>query len=203
MVLEGVGFVTGELTITIDGLAVDPKTIKVHTTTTLGEIQQVADLIVPAGVGAGVITATTTGDGGVPPRLPGADGRQYPRGGRRRGHIAAQAITLVRTRRRRSPGRSATTPMATAMSTCTSSRPRPGTSSRSGARTAALPVMRLFDASGTQLAIGEYNNNPSIFRFAIPADGTYYLGVSGYSNTTYNPKTPPNSGSRTTAGHTA
>ena len=61
IVLEGVGFVTSELAISIDGQTVDPTSIKVRTVTTLGEAQQVAYLTVPSGVSAGVITVTTSG----------------------------------------------------------------------------------------------------------------------------------------------
>ena len=61
IVLEGVGFVTSELAISIDGQTVDPTSIKIRTVTTLGEVQQVAYLTVPSGVSAGVITVTTAG----------------------------------------------------------------------------------------------------------------------------------------------
>ena len=57
-----------------------------------------------------------------------------------------------------------------------------------GQNSSPYPYMRLFDLSGNQLAIGSYSNNPSIFRYAITTNGTYYLGISAaYSNTTYNP----------------
>lgn len=53
---------------------------------------------------------------------------------------------------------------------------------------AVNPVLRLFDATGQQLAYDSYSNGTfNRFKYLIPADGTYYLGVSGSSNGNYNP----------------
>jgi hypothetical protein len=53
---------------------------------------------------------------------------------------------------------------------------------------AVAPILRLFDASGNQLALDARSNGSfNAFNYLIPADGTYYLGVSGASNSSYNP----------------
>ena len=51
--------------------------------------------------------------------------------------------------------------------------------------------VRLFDATGAALTTLPYFNPGSsntLQRYTAPATGTYYLGISGYSNTSYDPK---------------
>jgi hypothetical protein len=57
-------------------------------------------------------------------------------------------------------------------------------------------LLRLFDASGIQLAAndnaaapGESSTTESFFSYTFPTAGTYYIGVSGNLNTAYNPLT--------------
>ena len=61
-------------------------------------------------------------------------------------------------------------------------------------------ILRLFNAGGTQLAVDDDGNGFPYSRitFTIPTTGTYYIGVSGYSNFGYN----PNSGGSGTTGST-
>src|SRR5262245_11493743 len=61
-------------------------------------------------------------------------------------------------------------------------------------------MVRLFDASGTQLDINDdYGGGLySALSFTLPADGTYYIGISGYNNSRYDPVT----GGGTVAGDT-
>jgi hypothetical protein len=51
-----------------------------------------------------------------------------------------------------------------------------------------IPVLRLFDAAGNQLALNYsyYSANTSV-EYQFGTAGTYYVGVSGYSNVVYNP----------------
>jgi hypothetical protein len=56
--------------------------------------------------------------------------------------------------------------------------------------------LRLFDAQGQQLAVnddgptpGENNSLESFLSYQFASAGSYFLGVSGYSNTSYNPLT--------------
>jgi hypothetical protein len=64
-------------------------------------------------------------------------------------------------------------------------------------RTTGFNVLRLFNAAGVQLAqdasLSGPNNDAVLRNFIVPVTGTYYLGVSGYANTTYDP-TVANSG---------
>ena len=52
-------------------------------------------------------------------------------------------------------------------------------------------ILRLFDASGSQLALNDDDPNGgtvySRISYVVPATGTYYVGVSGYNNRAYNP----------------
>jgi V8-like Glu-specific endopeptidase len=67
-------------------------------------------------------------------------------------------------------------------------------------------IVRLFDSSGTQLDVSdddvgpvpEYTIRESFFEYTITVTGTYYLGISAYSNFNYNPTT----GTGDTAGGT-
>jgi len=65
--------------------------------------------------------------------------------------------------------------------------------------------LRLFDAAGVQLVADGFsgpNSSPRVANFRLPATGTYYVGVSGWSNTTYNPNTA-NSGANGATGNYA
>ena len=55
------------------------------------------------------------------------------------------------------------------------------------------PDVRLFDATGHQLAIGYYYQEPEIVDFRCRSTGTYYIGVSSSNNMKYDP-TKANSG---------
>jgi hypothetical protein len=58
-------------------------------------------------------------------------------------------------------------------------------------------MLRLFDSSGTELAVSDDDVGPgaephireSFISFVAPADGTYYFGVSSYNNVAYDPLT--------------
>ena len=65
--------------------------------------------------------------------------------------------------------------------------------------------LRLFDAAGNQLAADGFsgpNSSPRIAPFRLLATGTYYVGVSGWSNTGYNPNLA-NSGANGSSGNYA
>ena len=58
------------------------------------------------------------------------------------------------------------------------------------------PVLRLFDSSGTELAFNDDNYTPneafsmeSYIDYTFASGGTYYIGVSGAANTSYDPLT--------------
>jgi pimeloyl-ACP methyl ester carboxylesterase len=65
--------------------------------------------------------------------------------------------------------------------------------------------IRLFDSNGSELAFnndgrgpGESSSSDSYLEYTIPSTGRYYVGVSAYPNTSYN----PNNGSGDTPGNT-
>ena len=52
------------------------------------------------------------------------------------------------------------------------------------------PILRLFDAAGRELAANDDTHGlDSLIRYALAGAGTYYVGVSGYSNFPYDPAT--------------
>ena len=60
--------------------------------------------------------------------------------------------------------------------------------------------LRLFDSSGTQVAANDDDGPGSdslIAEFQVPTTGTYYLGVSGFGNSSYNPLVLSGSGGST------
>jgi hypothetical protein len=62
--------------------------------------------------------------------------------------------------------------------------------------TSGYGYVRLFDAAGNQLAADAFsgpNSTPRIAKFVLTAGGTYYIGVSAWNNTSYDP-TMANSG---------
>ena len=61
-----------------------------------------------------------------------------------------------------------------------------------GLNTSTYSDLRIFDATGKQLVTqsGPYvnpNTTGLVVQFTAPAAGTYYVGVSGYNNTSYDP----------------
>ena len=51
------------------------------------------------------------------------------------------------------------------------------------------PVVRLFNASGTQLTAVDPNSAAALLQYKITSTGTYYIGISGHGNALYNPNT--------------
>ncbi len=66
--------------------------------------------------------------------------------------------------------------------------------------TAVNTVLRIFNSQGVPLAsLDDPDSNGAQFQMAVPASGTYYLGVSGGQNSLYNPAVT-NSGSNGAVG---
>jgi len=62
------------------------------------------------------------------------------------------------------------------------------------------PILRLFNAAGTQIAVNDDSDGlDSFIEVTNVVAGTYYVGVSGYSNFSYDPNVP-NSGSPGSTG---
>ncbi len=60
-----------------------------------------------------------------------------------------------------------------------------------GTRPVEDTILRLFDADGKELALDDDGGGDlySLLRYTFTADGTYYVGVSGFENDSYNPRT--------------
>ncbi len=196
IVLEGTGLVAGELAIAIDGVAVDPATVSVHTTSILGEAQQLVDLTVPAGVSAGVITATTRGGSSrLRPALATLPDQTFS---------ADPGDTLAAAAALNLPQDTTTAIVSTIGDGAYGSLDvdlykfsgSAGDLITLGSQDSSpYPYLRLFDAAGDQLAAGNWYTTPSIADFRLPAAGTYYLGVSSAYNQAYDPTAGGSGGS--------
>jgi Ca2+-binding RTX toxin-like protein len=52
------------------------------------------------------------------------------------------------------------------------------------------PILRVFDSAGNELAVNDdFDSLDSFINFSASSSGTYYIGVSGYSNFSYDPFT--------------
>ncbi len=193
ILLEGAGLGSGGLTVSIDGQAA---TVGAHKT--IGDKgsfdQQVVDVTVPAGVTDGTVTVTTAGGSFAlrravsittqPSITPGADVGDSTGGpltinlplnsrvdvlGQQIGDGAFGNKDVDLYRFNGNAGDFVTINVA---------------------RGQGYNYARLFNAAGTQLAI-DYGSGPNtsarIDQFRLPATGTYFLGVSGYQNITYDP----------------
>ncbi|HNF63743.1 MAG TPA: pre-peptidase C-terminal domain-containing protein, partial [Rhodocyclaceae bacterium] len=196
LILEGTGLTANDLQIQIDGQGVGSFTVR-----TLNDgpgssyaDQQLISLSVPAGVGAGVITVSTAG------------GRSVLRS------VAPSVSALAD----QSPNADLGDTLSTAYT--------PGLGLNQSVKIASsvnsgldVDLIRLDLNAGDQLALFLSNNNPlqlrlfdadgkaltsanrwysdsAVLNWTAPGSGTFYVGVSGYNNTSYDPKSA-NSGS--------
>src|SRR6266850_1601754 len=188
LLLEGSGLIQGELTLTIDGVAIAAPDVRVIGDRGLD--QQVIALTVPAGVSAGVVRAASAG--GTATWRPAASIAQQsdlaPAADVGDTLAPAQALGLVTNSRvhiTESIGDGldvdlySVTASAGEMLRVAMSRPSSG----------GLSYVRLFDAAGVELAADGFSgggSTPLLF-YHVRADGTYYIGASGWSNQSYNP----------------
>ncbi|MBD1860774.1 MULTISPECIES: DVUA0089 family protein [Trichocoleus] len=64
-------------------------------------------------------------------------------------------------------------------------------------------ALRLFDANGNEIARNDdFDGLDSFIRFIVPSAGTYYVGVSGYSNFSYDPNIESSGTSGSTGSYT-
>ena len=209
--LDGTGLVGSELVIQIDGKAVG--TFSVHSvlddndSTVSNPVngQQLLTLTVPSGIGPGVITVTT--DGGSITLHTGvtiAATTLTPASDVGDTLATAQALTLpadgqVSVSAKIGDGAFGVKDVDLYQVTLAA-----GDQLVVGLNSSTYTDLRLFDATGTQLAIqsGAYvspNTTGTVLQFTATAAGTYYMGVSGYANTTYD---PTKAGSGTAASYT-
>lgn len=200
LILEGTGLTPNDLQIQIDGQGVGSFTVRtVNDGPGSGyPDQQLITLTVPAGVGAGVITVSTVG-----------------------GRSVLRSNVVLSTLADQSPATDVGDTLATALN--------PGlglnqsvkiTSSigsgldvdlfrvdASAGDQLALSVtnngpvtLRIFDADGQALAnASRWSNDSTVFNWTVQGTGSVYVGVSGYYNTSYDPRSA-NSGSSSYTG---
>jgi hypothetical protein len=189
--LEGTGLVPGEWSVRIDGQAADPaaftrRTVYGGAGTDLD--QQLLTLTVPAGVGAGMITLVTAG-GSVTLRpgigISDAPGLMLLPEDVGDTLATAQSLTLGGDAPIGLPvligdgiqgNRDVDFYRLDLAAGDTFNVTTPNGSNFDG-------YARLFDAAGT--AVRSVDDSP--MQYAVPATGTYYLGISGYSNDDYDP----------------
>ena len=196
LVLEGTGLTPNDLQIQIDGQGVGSFTVRTVNDgpSSAYPDQQLITLTVPAGVGAGVITVSTAG------------GRSVLRS-------TLPSLTAL-------PDQSPAADMGDTLATALN----PGLGLNESVKIAgsvngALDVdlirldlaagdqlalfmgnnspayLRLFDANGQALTnASRWSNDSTVLNWTVQGTGSVYVGVSGYYNTSYDPKNA-NSGS--------
>ncbi|WP_374476423.1 Ig-like domain-containing protein [Zoogloea sp.] len=190
LILEGTGLAPNDLQIQIDGQGVGSFTVRTVNdgpSSTYPD-QQLITLTVPAGVGAGVITVSTAG------------GRSVLRG-------TLPSLTAL-------PDQSPAADMGDTLATALN----PGLGLNESVKIAGsvngtLDVdlirldltagdqlalfmgnnspaqLRIFDANGQALANAyRWSNDSTVFNWTAQGTGSVYVGVSGYNNTSYDPK---------------
>ncbi|WP_263539105.1 Ig-like domain-containing protein [Paucibacter sp. Y2R2-4] len=201
IVLEGTGLTVNDLVISIDGQGVGNFTVRTINDSSNPNYrdQQLITLTVPAGVSAGVITVSTAGGVGtlragalftvLPALTPTADGGDTLSSAlstdlapnqslRINASIGSQLdVDLYRVELR-----------AAEQITLSVSNNNP-------------VYLRLFDASGRELLNGyRWSGDSASLRWVAPTAGTYYIGISGYNNTAYNPNTANSGGNGSYTG---
>ena len=199
--LDGTGLVGSELVIQIDGIGVGSfavhSVLDANTNTVSNPVngQQLLTLTVPAGIGAGVITVSTAGGGitlhagvsiAATTLAPAADVGDTL--------ATAQALSLAADGQvtvSASIGDGANGARDVDLYQITLGA---GDQLSVGLNSTFYSELRIFDATGKQVATTQNNSYVSpnttgvVEQFTAPAAGTYYVGISGYSNTTYDPK---------------
>ncbi|MEY2843574.1 MAG: hypothetical protein RI920_1611, partial [Pseudomonadota bacterium] len=193
LVLEGTGLAASDLQVQIDGRGVggfQVKTINVGSGSTPD--QQLLTLTVPVGVSAGRITLSTAGglivyQAGVSLT---SDATLTPVGDVGDTLLTSQALTLqadhqVSVSSNIGDGTQTTKDVDLYKLDLNAGDTLSLSSSGIAGR------VRVFDANGVQLAAQNFvaAGTTAALRWVAPGSGTYYLGLSGSANTTYNPAT--------------
>ncbi|MGA2930370.1 MAG: pre-peptidase C-terminal domain-containing protein, partial [Solirubrobacteraceae bacterium] len=200
--LDGSGLVGSELVIQIDGRAVGTFSVRSvlddndSTVSNAVNGQQLLTLTVPSGIGAGVITVTTNGGSiTLHTGVTLAASTLTPASDVGDTLATAQVLTL--------PTDGVVTVNSTIGDGANGAKDvdlyqvtlAAGEALSVGLNTSFYSELRIFNAAGTQLATtqnGSYvspNTTGVVEQFSAPAAGTYYVGISGYANTSYNPTT--------------
>jgi hypothetical protein len=193
--IDGTGFAAADLQFKIDGIAVTSYAVRSlidQSSVNSGNTpQQIVTLTVPTGVSAGVITATSSGGssrlarGVTPTALAGINPATDV------GDTLASAAALTI-----GQNQSLTISSSTANGTqagldvdmyklTVSAGDQLSLKLLSGSQ---FSYVRLFDAAGNEIG-GQHATSGWTWQGAAPSAGTYYLGVSGYYNTDYDPAT--------------
>ncbi len=200
LILEGTGLVPGEVSVQIDGQAVaaavtrtvvDSGAYQYYGSGSETGVQQLLTLTVPAGVGDGVITVTTAGGSAVVrQRTPTTLAGLTPADDVGDTLATSTAIAL-------SQGESVTVAASVGDGTQAGKDVDLYRVDLAANEQLALTLavdnysfLRIFDDAGQQLAsdfLSSGDTPPILFRPG--AAGTYYVGVSGYTNATYDPAT--------------
>ena len=191
LLLEGTGLTASDLQVQIDGRGVGSFQVRtVNVGSGSNPDQQLLSLTVPAGVSAGRITVSTAG--GLMVYQAGAsttsDAALTPAADAGDSLATAQAITVLADHQV-SLGSSIGDGAQTTKDVDLYKIELDAGDTLSLTMSGLAGRVRIFDASGTPLAAQTYAAaaNSTVLQWVAPTGGTYYLGVSGSSNSAYNP----------------
>ena len=200
-ILEGTGLVPGELTLTVDGQAVASP--QVETIFSQGIGQQVVRFTVPAGVTQGQVQVGTLGGqahfrrGFNPASLADVNTLEFFGGAGDRVNdtlSTALAVTLPVDRKVNvNAWLNQSNDVDLYRLTLVRGELLRVEAQGVGAGVGSLNngYLRVFDATGVELLASDAGGlgNDALLSFLASKDGTYYVGVSGWANTGYNPNT--------------
>ncbi|MCG2595885.1 hypothetical protein LZ009_24175, partial [Ramlibacter sp. XY19] len=204
LLIEGTGLVSPELSVTVGGRPVGNFSVRtVFDGSGTNRDQQLLTLVVPTGAVGNVVTVSTAGGSSTLRRAAGSTDLGILPQGADPSDTLGTAVALGQLRDARAA--------ATAVVGDGASGNRDVDfysvvlDARSVLRVTVTPSdnyssVRIFNAAGVEQALryfGPNDGNPLVF--SAPAAGSYYIGISGYGNVTYDPAV---AGSGTGSGYT-
>jgi len=202
ILIDGTGFAANEVVVQVDGLAATVQRVTTTADSTTGSyyyaysgyeegMQQIMAVTVPAGIGNGVVTVTTSGGtsqvkrydiAALPDLTPPADVGDTIAGSQTVTIATGQSLNVAAKIGDGSFGNKDVDVYRIDLTA--GDLLRLTVSSNAGTYT----HLRVFDAAGVEKAERYFSaNSTDVVTFRPSAGGTYYVGVSGYSNTTYDP----------------
>ncbi|WP_374090612.1 Ig-like domain-containing protein [Methylomicrobium lacus] len=205
LVIEGSGLTANDLIVSIDGRAVGDFSVRTLYDNTGSSVdQQLLTLTVPNGIGAGVISVSTAGGSatlrsGVTLTALG-DMTPATEVGNTLGEAQVLAVGNNQSQRILSSIGGALAGLDVDLYRIDVNA---GDVLSLGVSGIGNSRLRVFDANGVQLTAQNYSTSgTAALRWTAPSGGSYYLGISGSGNSTYDPKVSGSGTASTTGNYT-